>query len=302
MSELMKIDIAKIDPDPSGIQPRDMLDGDTVKRYAELLDDGVTFPAIRLWDIEEKPGGKFRISDGYHRFAAHRAAGREVIVATVQVGSMIECVADAISMNSGHGKVLTDHEKYSAMLSYLALVAQAQKPMPSITYLRQMAGVTAAVAKRVLREFKASPSAEPDPELRSPADQISREVLAQGHVSPDENPRPILVPDSEPEQAVEAIHSSACVAVEKIVHDGKVQAANLRNALTAATKAYKACESVEGGVYFRQHREVFDKYIEALRKLEHGCRPEEVCACDGQGCNQCGMYGWINGNQASAKA
>lgn len=293
MGDLMMVSISRIDPDPSGIQPREMLDGDVVKRYAEQIRDGAKFPPVRLWDIKGTPGAKFRVSDGYHRFTAHKQAGLKEIHAEVFVGTMIECVEDAIASNAIHGKALTDAERYTAMLSYLGMLADAKKPMPSIRFLKDMAGVSHATAKRVLRDFKASPSAEPSFEDRSPTKQLS-ERLTQGVVSD-------LRSESEEksaEDAVQEVYSETKATVDKLIHDGKVKAANLRNAISAVVKAYEACESCETGVYFTHNRSSFDKAVTMMRKIEAGCRPERECACEGQGCSMCNGYGWINGHQA----
>lgn len=292
----MKIELDRIDPKPDDIQPRQMIDGDLVKRYAEQIEEGSEFPPIRLWDIEEKPGGKFRVSDGYHRLAAHRSVGRKAIVATVHVGSMLECIHDAISMNAQHGKSLTEHERYSSTLAYLSRVAEAEKPMPSIRFLCDMAGVSRAVAKRALREFKASPAAEPEYEERSPAAKLSREVLTQGGVSEDE----LDDGDGGAEKPASSAYSGTLAAAEKIVHDGQVASANLRNALKAAMQAYQACEKCEGGKYFVEHRGTFEKHLGVIRRVESACRPARVCVCEGQGCQECKGYGWINGHQAGS--
>ena len=54
-------------------------------RYAANLLAGATFPPVRLfWDASRQ---LFRISDGGHRVAAHRLAGRRKILATFSLKS-----------------------------------------------------------------------------------------------------------------------------------------------------------------------------------------------------------------------
>jgi ParB-like chromosome segregation protein Spo0J len=64
----------------SPIDPEAHLDDERVKRYAEMLD---TLPPVVVFDT----GEGLLLADGYHRVAAARQRGMEVIDAEVRRGS-----------------------------------------------------------------------------------------------------------------------------------------------------------------------------------------------------------------------
>jgi hypothetical protein len=88
----------------------------TVQEYADAIADGASFPPVVLFRDAD---GRHWLADGFHRFEAHKAAGRETIVAEVHHGDRREAVLYAASANSKHGLRRTQDDKRRAVLALL---------------------------------------------------------------------------------------------------------------------------------------------------------------------------------------
>jgi len=93
------------------LQLRDSCNQEFIDRYAELLSQGVRFPAIALFNVD----GRHLLADGFHRYHAARAAGLESLPAEVYEGSLRDALWHAVSANNRHGLHLTNKEKRRAV-------------------------------------------------------------------------------------------------------------------------------------------------------------------------------------------
>lgn len=90
----------------SDVQVRPIYD-DLVQEYADALDNGATFPPIKVFDIN----GTLIVVDGYHRVHAHRACGLAEIEALVTAGNHRNAEWAALGANTVNGQRLTNREK-----------------------------------------------------------------------------------------------------------------------------------------------------------------------------------------------
>ena len=88
----------------------------TVQEYAEALAAGATFPPVVLFRDAE---GRHWLADGFHRFEAHRQAGRATIAAEVHAGGQREALLHAAGANASHGLRRTQEDKRRAILALL---------------------------------------------------------------------------------------------------------------------------------------------------------------------------------------
>jgi hypothetical protein len=94
----IKIDTIKLLPE---LQHRGC-DNKVVGEYAELLKEGVKFPAVSvLFD-----GTDFLLWDGFHRLYAHKEAGIDSIDANISKGDMRDAIWMSFSANVKHGTPL----------------------------------------------------------------------------------------------------------------------------------------------------------------------------------------------------
>lgn len=103
----MRIPIKSIEID-GNILVRDQLDGPTVARYKEILDD---LPPISVMEI---PDGRRVLTDGWHRLTAALELGRSQVEANVRSGSLEEAVAEGATANAHHGRQMTVTERREA--------------------------------------------------------------------------------------------------------------------------------------------------------------------------------------------
>jgi hypothetical protein len=102
------IDLELIDDSEDG-QARAATDPATVESYAAEIEEGVTFPAVKLVKVGVD---EYRIGDGYHRVRAHKQVGRQKILAEVAVGTARDAmIYGASEANRTNPKGLTRADK-----------------------------------------------------------------------------------------------------------------------------------------------------------------------------------------------
>lgn len=96
--------------DPNRFQFRESYDPQVVRDYAELLADGVDFPAVTVFDTEEG----LILVDGFQRMAAHTAIDKRKIICDVKDGSVRDAILYALSANVKNASRLTNADKRKA--------------------------------------------------------------------------------------------------------------------------------------------------------------------------------------------
>lgn len=101
------------------------IDGDTQLRaagseavvadYAEALKDGAVFPPVVVFH----DGTDYWLADGFHRYAAHAAAGLSDVAVTIRDGSRRDALLHAAGANADHGLRRTQADKRKAVLVLL---------------------------------------------------------------------------------------------------------------------------------------------------------------------------------------
>lgn len=111
----MKINIAEIRID-GGTQSRVEINQQVVEDYAEAIKAGIRFPEISLFF----DGAIYWLVDGFHRFHAHRIAGKKSIDAESRSGTQREAVLYSVGANSDHGLRRSNADKRKAVGILLA--------------------------------------------------------------------------------------------------------------------------------------------------------------------------------------
>jgi hypothetical protein len=89
------------------LYPRKEIDNKTVENYVRALKAGCTFPNIRVGLLK----GEKIIADGVHRVRSHKRVKIEYIAcAELPFTSEAELFAEAVRLNSDHGKGFTDED------------------------------------------------------------------------------------------------------------------------------------------------------------------------------------------------
>lgn len=94
-----------------GTQPRERINMEVVADYAEAVKVGIEFPPVVVFF----DGAEHWLADGFHRYHAHKQAGKASILADVREGTLLDAKLLAVGANSGHGLRRTNEDKRRAV-------------------------------------------------------------------------------------------------------------------------------------------------------------------------------------------
>lgn len=110
--KLLGIDVIRID---GGTQSREKIDEGVVADYASLIEDGTVFPAVRVYF----DGVNHYLADGFHRYHAHRKAGKGAIEADIEKGTLRDAILYSLGANHEHGLRRSNADKRKAVQAML---------------------------------------------------------------------------------------------------------------------------------------------------------------------------------------
>ena len=114
-TDLEMISVASIRTD-GGTQSRSQINDDVVSEYAEAIGGGDKFPPVTVFF----DGAYYWLGDGFHRVAAHKAAGAKQIAADIQQGDKRAAILHSVGANANHGLRRTNADKRRAVSVLLA--------------------------------------------------------------------------------------------------------------------------------------------------------------------------------------
>ena len=135
-------------------QPREELNGEEVKNYAELLKDGHEFPAPTVIDNHDST---YSLISGFHRFAAHKLNHSIDIDVEVLDLNPLEAVVEAIQSNSKHGLKYTNEDKHRCIKLILEFEDASKW---SDNQIAKICGVSNHLVKKVREETGLSPKSD----------------------------------------------------------------------------------------------------------------------------------------------
>lgn len=148
----LKVDSIRID---GGTQAREEIDNDAVKDYADILQEnnGEGLPPIEVYF----DGSQYWLSDGFHRWHAHRQAGLGTIQANVIQGTQRDAILAAVGANAAHGLKRSNADKRKAVRMLLEDDEWKQK---SDRWIADKAKVSDKTVAKIRSESTAGPTAE----------------------------------------------------------------------------------------------------------------------------------------------
>lgn len=99
-----------------GTQSRVEINNEAVSDYAEALKVGIEFPAIVVFH----DGADHWLADGFHRYHAHKQAGKASILADVRDGTVRDAVLYSLGANCTHGLRRSNADKRKSVATLLA--------------------------------------------------------------------------------------------------------------------------------------------------------------------------------------
>lgn len=112
MLKILNIKNIRID---AGTQSRESIDENVVKDYAECMADGVGFPPIEV----TFDGVDNYLTDGFHRYHAHRKNGKDSIEAEITNGTLRDAKLASYAANGRHGLRPSNADKRKAVMAML---------------------------------------------------------------------------------------------------------------------------------------------------------------------------------------
>ena len=179
MNKVMNIGALVLD---AKLQSRTEIDENTVSEYAESIKSGDEFPPVLVYF----DGINYYLTDGYHRYHAHKRAEKVSILCDVVNGTFRDAVLHATGVNSKHGMRRTHADKRKAVMTLLddfewsmwsnAEVARQCGVSPTfVANLRDSGGPAEVKYKtsggNVATKAKAPGRAAKEPELKEPQEQ-----------------------------------------------------------------------------------------------------------------------------------
>lgn len=273
-TEIVNLDRIVLD---AGTQMRERVNEAVIADYVEALD---VLPPITVMRV-----GKSRLVlvDGFHRFYAHKRAGRESIEIEIVDGSTIaEAQFAAARSNARHGLRRSNADKRLAIVAVLGL-----KPHLSDREIAAHVCVSHTTVQNVRRDL-----ADEVPERDGVPDDIEAHDV-EGDV-PDFDPFGDPAPSRRPEPEEPS---------DEPTIDDRQQAAKERlGVLVRGLDRWKAeLERVmaeEAGAWI--HAQSIEAYFRDLRIAVDRAKPSGLCPrCKGGGCRECKNLGWISRMKAT---
>lgn len=112
MVKKLNLNAIRID---GGTQSRVEINNEAVSDYAEAVKVGIEFPAVVVFH----DGADHWLADGFHRFHAHKQAGKASILAEVRDGTVRDAVLYSLGANRAHGLRMTNADKRKAVQTLL---------------------------------------------------------------------------------------------------------------------------------------------------------------------------------------
>jgi len=112
MNKTMNLNALRID---GGTQSRQEINQEVVSDYAEQITAGAEFPLVTVFF----DGIDYYLADGFHRYFAHKKAGKASINANVINGTLRDAVLHSLGVNALHGLRRTNADKRKAVTTML---------------------------------------------------------------------------------------------------------------------------------------------------------------------------------------
>jgi hypothetical protein len=178
------------------LQSRTEINEDTVADYVDAVKRGDEFPPVLAYF----DGVHYWLTDGYHRYHAHKKAEKVSILCTVVNGTFRDAVLHATGVNSKHGMRRTHADKRKAVMTLLddfewsdwsnsEIARQCGVSPTFVANLRDSGGPAEVKYKtstgKVMTKAKA-PGKTKEPELDEPAKPESDNFAAEAYDPRDE--------------------------------------------------------------------------------------------------------------------
>jgi hypothetical protein len=228
----LNLNVIRID---GGTQARVEIDMDVVADYAEAVKAGIEFPAVTAYH----DGADYWLADGFHRFHAHKQAGKASIAAEVLTGTAREAILHSLGANGTHGLRRTNADKRKAVQTMLA---DAEWTAWSDRKIAEACGVSQPFVSGMRKPEKVITVITPKPE----------KVESDSTTAVQKQPKRTLnLPDEQPaneDQLIEAQHTISELAQENDALRDKLAVESLMESEEAKTQTLETIQELRDRV------------------------------------------------------
>lgn len=179
MNKVLNINALVLD---QKLQSRTEINEQTIEDYSDAIKLGDEFPPVLVYF----DGVHYYLTDGYHRYHAHKKAGKAGIACEVVNGTFRDAILRATGVNGKHGMRRTYADKRKAVMTLLddfewsmwsnsEIARQCEVSPTFVANLRESGGPAEVKYKtasgKVMEKKKAPGRAPKEPELKEPARQ-----------------------------------------------------------------------------------------------------------------------------------
>ena len=196
MNKVMNIGALVLD---AKLQSRIEIDETTVSEYAESIKSGDEFPPVLVYF----DGINYYLTDGYHRYHAHKRAEKVSILCDVVNGTFRDAILHATGVNSKHGMRRTHADKRKAVMTLLddfewsmwsnAEVARQCGVSPTFVANLRDSGGPAEVKYKTSGGNVATKAKAPGRAPKEPDQPLLKEPAKQEQPEPEFDPRDELI-------------------------------------------------------------------------------------------------------------
>ena len=195
MIKVLNLGALVLDPK---LQSRTETNEQTIEDYADAIKMGDEFPPLLTYF----DGTHYWLVDGYHRYHAHKKAGKAGVTCEVVNGTFTEAILKAASVNTKHGMRRTNADKRKAVMTLLddfewkdwsnvEIAEHCGVSAAFVSNLRNENGNTSDTVKYKtatgkVMEKKKAPGKAKEPELKEPAKQEQPDTKAEEYDPRDE--------------------------------------------------------------------------------------------------------------------
>lgn len=193
-----------------GTQSRVEIRDDIVREYAELIGDGHSFPAVKVFGRD----GDYWLADGFHRYMAHHRCGISEIECDVTEGGLRDAMFFSFGANADHGLRRTNEDKRKALRTILKDIEWSEM---SVREISETAKVSKSMVHSVMKEFQVT-KLERKPEIKheKPPKKESPTDSYKAKEKHKDEPKPIIEEFEKEDPIIEISTQLAEVSDENI--------------------------------------------------------------------------------------
>ena len=169
-----------------GTQARVEIRDDIVSEYAEIIESGKSFPAVKVFGL----GDTYWLADGFHRYIAHQRCGISEIECDISEGGLRDAMFYSFGANADHGLRRTNDDKRKAVR---AIIKDIEWSEMTVREIADVAKVSKSLVESVMKEFQVNKmEKKPDVKHEKPPKKENPTDAYKSKEQHKDEPKPVI--------------------------------------------------------------------------------------------------------------